>query len=216
MFDKPKVCGVHGVLSPEQTWIEKSKSGYSRRCKACRQSARSRWAVKRSGVVCPVHGQLDLDAMHLDGRCKECLKAKSKEYREANKDKIKEKNAKSNAKRVPKDPKRNHSYEYEKKKAVHGNLYSLHKQCLSNKITMQDYFDMVNKQDNKCAICFKEEVRICAHTKEVSRLSIDHCHTTKKVRALLCRICNTGIGAFKDDIEVMKNAIEYIRKHNGN
>ncbi len=213
MFDKPKICGLHGVLTPEQTWIEKSKSGYSRRCKICRQAARSRWAVKRSNIICNVHGELSLDDMHLDGRCKECLKIKSKEYRDANKESIKEKNARNNPKRELLGLNRNYKKEYEDKKAVHGNLYSLHKQCLSNKISMQDYFDMVVKQDNKCAICLNEEVRICGSTKEVARLSIDHCHNTKKVRALLCRLCNTGLGAFKDNIELMSNAMKYIQKY---
>ena len=42
---------------------------------------------------------------------------------------------------------------------------------------------------------------------------IDHDHTTKKVRGLLCLWCNTVIGFAKDNIETLKNAITYLKKH---
>jgi hypothetical protein len=44
-------------------------------------------------------------------------------------------------------------------------------------------------------------------------LSVDHCHKTGKVRALLCIPCNTGIGSFHDNIETMKAAITYLYFH---
>jgi len=216
MFDKPMVCGIHGELAPDQVWVEKSKSGYSRRCKKCRQAARNRWALKRSNVVCPIHGELQEKDMYSDGRCKECLNMKQKEYRDSNKEKIKEKNARNNAKRILKNPDRDYKKEYQDKKEKLGNLYSLHKQCKSYKIELQDYFDMVSRQDNKCAICGNEETRICGTTKGQQRLCIDHCHSTKKVRALLCHACNTGIGKFKEDEGLLMKAIEYLRKHNVN
>ncbi len=43
------------------------------------------------------------------------------------------------------------------------------------------------------------------------RLSVDHCHTTLKVRGLLCGKCNSALGFFKDDIEIMRKAIEYVQ-----
>lgn len=103
MFDKPMICRIHGELAPDQVWVEKSKSGYARRCKECREAARNRWALKRSNVVCSVHGPLKPEDMYADGRCKECLNTKQKEYREANKEKIREKNARNNAKRPLKE-----------------------------------------------------------------------------------------------------------------
>jgi len=47
-------------------------------------------------------------------------------------------------------------------------------------ITHQDYQDMLEAQDGVCAICGQEE-----QVKERG-LSVDHCHTTGKVRGLLC------------------------------
>lgn len=57
--------------------------------------------------------------------------------------------------------------------------------------------------------------QICGKTDAGRRLCIDHCHTTGKVRALLCRRCNTGIGQFLDDADYMLRASLYLQKHKG-
>ena len=41
--------------------------------------------------------------------------------------------------------------------------------------------------------------------------AVDHCHKNGKVRGLLCRSCNLGIGQLRDDIEVLSNAITYLQ-----
>jgi hypothetical protein len=41
-------------------------------------------------------------------------------------------------------------------------------------------------------------------------LSIDHCHETGKVRGLLCDACNTGIGRFSDQVDLLQKAIDYL------
>jgi hypothetical protein len=43
--------------------------------------------------------------------------------------------------------------------------------------------------------------------------AIDHCHKNRHIRALLCHNCNTGIGKFNDDINLLEKAIEYLKKH---
>ena len=42
---------------------------------------------------------------------------------------------------------------------------------------------------------------------------IDHCHETDKVRGVLCMKCNSALGLFKDNIDILKKAIKYIKKH---
>lgn len=69
-------------------------------------------------------------------------------------------------------------------------------------ITLSDYEQMISNQNGLCYIC-KEKP---------NALMVDHNHITGKVRALLCRGCNFGLGNFNDDVERMKDAILYIQK----
>tara|TARA_R110000744_G_scaffold336996_1_gene442270 strand:+ start:296 stop:640 length:345 start_codon:yes stop_codon:yes gene_type:complete len=45
---------------------------------------------------------------------------------------------------------------------------------------------------------------------ELTIQHIDHCHKTGKIRGVLCNGCNTGLGKFKDDVELMRKAIRYL------
>jgi hypothetical protein len=64
----------------------------------------------------------------------------------------------------------------------------------------EEYQQMVAKQDHKCLIC----------KRYTEKLFIDHHHITNRVRGLLCRTCNTGLGSFKENIDWMKEAIIYL------
>lgn len=70
-------------------------------------------------------------------------------------------------------------------------------------VTEEQYLKMLNSQGGKCAICGTPP-------KDGKRFDIDHCHTTKTVRGLLCNNCNRGLGHFKDSKELLQNAIEYL------
>ncbi len=75
-------------------------------------------------------------------------------------------------------------------------------------LSIEDYEILLKKQNYKCAICGYSDL----NNKQFFPM-VDHCHITKKVRGLLCLNCNHGIGKFKDDIELLKNAIKYLRKN---
>lgn len=68
-------------------------------------------------------------------------------------------------------------------------------------LTKSQYEEMSNAQGGKCAICSKTP-------KE--KLCVDHCHETGVVRALLCRSCNTGLGCFRDNPELLTKATKYL------
>jgi hypothetical protein len=48
--------------------------------------------------------------------------------------------------------------------------------------------------------------------KNSKRLGIDHDHTTGQVRGLLCDNCNPALGSFKDNIETLQKAIDYLKE----
>ena len=44
------------------------------------------------------------------------------------------------------------------------------------------------------------------------KMAIDHDHATGKVRGLICYNCNIGLGHFKDSIDTLERAIEYLKE----
>ncbi len=70
-------------------------------------------------------------------------------------------------------------------------------------LTVDDYRTLHAKQKGLCAICGREKA-----------LEVDHDHKTGRkrgrVRGLLCRRCNTGLGKFKDSSELLKRAAMYV------
>ena len=68
-------------------------------------------------------------------------------------------------------------------------------------ISLERYEQIADGQDWRCAICGR-----------TARLHVDHDHETGRVRGLLCGECNRGIGLFKDDVDSLKMAIEYLKK----
>ena len=76
-------------------------------------------------------------------------------------------------------------------------------------LPMGGYLNLIDKQDNKCAICFKvfEETP-----------SVDHDHSCcpgritcgKCIRGLLCSDCNRGLGCFRDNANSLRVAANYL------
>ena len=75
-------------------------------------------------------------------------------------------------------------------------------------ITMDAYNDMLKKQNGCCAICLGDDPKSPAR---VNHWYVDHCHTTGKVRGLLCNACNRALGNFGDSIENLERAILYLK-----
>jgi hypothetical protein len=72
-------------------------------------------------------------------------------------------------------------------------------------ITVEQFESMLAKQGGGCAICGQAN-----GPGRGERLHVDHCHSTGRVRGLLCLKCNHGIGNFSDDTSRMRAAIRYL------
>ena len=79
-------------------------------------------------------------------------------------------------------------------------------------ISMDDYNRMLEAQGGVCAICKHPETH--KRNGKLKAMAVDHSHKTGAIRGLLCCDCNTGIGKLKDSVNVLSNAIDYLRKHN--
>lgn len=82
-------------------------------------------------------------------------------------------------------------------------------------ITTEQYQEMLEKQGGKCAICKREQSARHGTNGTIFRLSVDHCHSTGKVRGLLCNDCNRAIGLLRDEVGLLQNAIDYLMRGSG-
>lgn len=73
-------------------------------------------------------------------------------------------------------------------------------------LSVEDYLSMLDEQNGVCAIC----EHTCASG---NRLCVDHCHSTGRVRGLLCAHCNHAIGKLGDDPQVLRRAAGYLEEH---
>lgn len=80
-------------------------------------------------------------------------------------------------------------------------------------LTPKEYSDLFDLQNGVCAICGKMEIKKRPYgVGEKDRLSIDHSHKTGQIRGLLCSNCNRGLGCFKDSVEFLFKAIQYLKE----
>ena len=66
------------------------------------------------------------------------------------------------------------------------------------KMPLSNYYKMVEEAKGICLICLRPSV-----------LVVDHCHTTGRVRGLLCRRCNSCLPPFEDK-DKMERILSYL------
>jgi len=79
-------------------------------------------------------------------------------------------------------------------------------------ITPEEVEKLRREQDGMCAICSEKMDDSMGDVDMKTRQVVDHCHTTKKVRGLLCTRCNQAIGLLRDSPAIMQRAINYLTK----
>lgn len=72
-------------------------------------------------------------------------------------------------------------------------------------LTEDDWDYLMKIQNSRCAICnvILQKGRHC---------HVDHCHTSGKVRGLLCSHCNLMLGHARDNVELLAKAITYLKE----
>ena len=106
-----------------------------------------------------------------------------------------EKARKQHARRMASDP----SYRVKKKDSHVKSVFG---------ITLEEYNGKLHEQV-RCGIC---GVDLLSLNRQLVHL--DHCHSSGNIREFLCTNCNRGLGHFKDSIEFLTSAINYLEKHN--
>ena len=154
---------------------------------------------------CSVVLSLDMFSRQIHGKygvkswCKGCSNKRSKQYAKQNSEKINEYNKIWIANNWDRYQDRKFQYRYG--------------------ISFEQYQNILRQQNNVCAICEQPESRMTPNGKQLW-LSVDHDHSCCKgtkscgkcVRGLLCWRCNTAMGKFNDDINLIEKTITYLKK----
>lgn len=139
--------------------------------------------------------------------CNVCKSEYNKQYRNNNLEKIKD----YDKARYYEDPKRRYD-ELKRWRTISKDKMRVYakraklKKCY--KLTLDDFEIMLAAQGGRCAICGGTEPGGPTNLS----FCVDHCHTTGRVRGLLCFSCNQGLGHFKDNVDLLANAAEYLQK----
>lgn len=130
-------------------------------------------------------------------QCKICRNAKQREYARNNKELIKLRNAsKSDSRKA-----------YYKSPIGIASSRRAHLKRQFG-LSLEDYNKMSEEQYHKCFICSLKEMN-----NKNKVLCVDHNHDTQEIRGLLCGMCNTGLGCFRDNIDLLNNAIKYLKNY---
>jgi hypothetical protein len=70
------------------------------------------------------------------------------------------------------------------------------------RLSVPDYEKILSYQGGVCAGCSKPP--------RGTRLAVDHCHRTGRIRGLLCWLCNRAIGLLRDNAKAAANLGKYL------
>jgi hypothetical protein len=56
---------------------------------------------------------------------------------------------------------------------------------------------------------------VCAICRQAEPNCVDHCHATGRIRGMLCKACNAGLGLLRDDPTLMRAAAKYLATKRG-
>lgn len=140
-------------------------------------------------------------------RCKACFAEANRQSRARNLEKTRARDrAYHDANRAHRNAERRRRYEAEDPAARR-----VKRAAATFGITIEQYNEMLIRQDGVCAICRSEETRTRAGT--IRALCVDHDHETGAVRGLLCGLCNCLLGYAQDDRTRLLAAVNYLKEN---
>jgi hypothetical protein len=78
------------------------------------------------------------------------------------------------------------------------------------RISLEQYNAKLHEQNGACFLCERPEIsKQCG---KLRSLTVDHCHTTNKIRRLLCTKCNSLLGMANDDPSLLRRAATYLEE----
>ena len=88
-------------------------------------------------------------------------------------------------------------------------------------LTVFEYKKLLESQGGTCACCnSKLDITAVQVPKSGKRSGtepvVDHCHTTEKVRGILCFSCNITLGHAKDNVKILESMIKYLQQQKEN
>lgn len=122
----------------------------------------------------------------LYGYCKSCNKAKAKAWTKANPERAREQA-------------RRRSAEGRNRNSILMRKYG---------ITAEQYAELLAAQGGVCAICGSN----APGRRDHRNLPVDHCHTSNRIRGLLCHSCNRAIGLLQDSPDLLEKAAAYLKR----
>jgi hypothetical protein len=208
--EKGRVHNKAYYLANKKILSEKQRERYLKNPQKHIESSRKRYAEKTKEIKLQNHNRYLKNKNRIKKvnaiwilKNKEKVKIIKKRYRDSHKEQIKK-----------------YSIEYSKS---HRNQRNKHRRQwrknnpervkeeklkLRFKITLIEYNKLLEQQNNKCGIC--NETFDFSNLNKMKYPSVDHCHSTKKVRGILCRRCNSGIGGFHDNIDLLNRALLWL------
>ena len=156
-----------------------------RTCSKCKRAL----PFSEFSVAAPNKGRKD----GYESQCKECRRKAAKRWKENNKEAVREYKRKCN---------RELHYKIASYNTYFKRLYNM---------TFDEAVQYATDKGLTCMVCGKPlqlwltgDKRDCVH--------LDHCHDTGVVRGILCSKCNSALGLFNDDINLVRNALEYLKE----
>jgi hypothetical protein len=73
-------------------------------------------------------------------------------------------------------------------------------------ITQEEHDAMLASQGGECALCGSDSPNSAN-----ASWAVDHCHSTGRVRGILCHPCNTALGLLKDNTDTLLRAVDYLK-----